>query len=286
MATPSGARHRDSEQRFLDLEAAVRSLTAASLRRRQLSVVEGDFVVSGGGGVIINDGGVLRAFHDNGEDSLYVGPVGGPGSAYAFVVEDRSGWGMVRAYEETDGDTKVFLGHETGRPEVKGWGTDVRFDATSDIGLDAGGAIFVNPSGQLQLGLNATQVYVGHTTTGSAANTRLETNGAIQRVTSSLRYKADVRDADIDPSAVLSVRGRTWVEKSDAGSPDAKRNVGFIAEELDAAGLTEFVEYDDEGRPDAIQYDRLSVGLLAVVKSQQAQLDALSARLDALETVA
>ncbi|GAA5122157.1 hypothetical protein GCM10023339_40120 [Alloalcanivorax gelatiniphagus] len=74
--------------------------------------------------------------------------------------------------------------------------------------------------------------------------------------------------------AVLQMRGRTWRDKAQVEQdPDTEdRYVGFIAEELDELGLTAFVEYDDEGQPNAIAYDRLSVALLAVLKDQERRL--------------
>jgi hypothetical protein len=258
MATPSGARHRDTEQRLLDLETGVRNLTAASLRRRQLSVTEGDFVVSGGGGVVIEDGGALQVKYDSGTDFLLAQEVV-PGW-FLFSVNDANNTALLSAAHNLNTDAiSVAIGNAVGRPAIAAWGNTVLLDT------DAG-------------------TFITHATTGSAANCRIETNGLILRVSSSRRYKTDVQDASIDPAQVLQLEGRTWVAREDEGNPDAPRYVGFIAEELHDLGLTEFVEYDDEGRPDAIQYDRLSVGMLAVAKSQQKQLDALSARLDALES--
>lgn len=83
MATPRAAEHRDLEQRIRDLEDQVRQLTGQALRRQQLRVDSGDFVVSGGGGVYVREGGDLQVEHDNGQpavtiaehtvDGLYVG---------------------------------------------------------------------------------------------------------------------------------------------------------------------------------------------------------------------
>jgi hypothetical protein len=129
----------------------------------------------------------------------------------------------------------------------------------------------------------------GLPTTGSAANVRRDsTSGAIQYVTSSLRYKDDPLDAVIEPREVLQLQPRTWVDKGvkERAEPGAeiRRNVGFIAEEVDEQpSLRQFVDYDDQGRPDAIQYDRLTVALLELAKTQQTQIDALATRLDALE---
>lgn len=72
MATPRGSVHRDLEQRLRDLEAKVQSLTSVALRREQLEVTSGDFVVSGGGGVVIREGGDLVTQYPSGSDCLTV----------------------------------------------------------------------------------------------------------------------------------------------------------------------------------------------------------------------
>lgn len=60
MATPNGARHRDLEQRLRDIEAQIRQLNTVALRRKQLAVTSGDFVVSGGGSIVVEDAGNLQ----------------------------------------------------------------------------------------------------------------------------------------------------------------------------------------------------------------------------------
>lgn len=294
MATPKGAKHQDLEQVLADLSAQVRALTAASLRRRQLGVTEGDFVVSGSGGVVVRDGGGVSVLfpEDIAGDSIstaaYLGDIAVlPGNTYGGTglwISDHQGNELLAAV--TDSSGLAAGGRFTVGQSFEPLNKAETFADTIVLEADGLMQLKAGPSAQLQLGLTAASVFVGHQTTGSAANTRLETNGLLARVTSSRRYKADIAPAEIDPAKVLRAEGRTWVDKDRAGDPDAPRHVGFIAEELHEAGLAEFVEYDDEGRPDAIQYDRLSVGLLSVVKAQQAQLDALSARLDALEGAA
>ena len=65
---------------------------------------------------------------------------------------------------------------------------------------------------------------------------------------------------------------------------------GYIAEDLDALGLTNLVFYDDQGRPDGIVSRAIPFYMLEIVKKQQAaiadhetQNAALEARLAALE---
>lgn len=55
MPTPTAAIPRDLETRLRSLEVGLREANARLLSRKQLSVTEGDFVVSGGGNVVILD---------------------------------------------------------------------------------------------------------------------------------------------------------------------------------------------------------------------------------------
>lgn len=295
MGTPRGSEHRDLEQRFRTVEQRCADLATRVLMQRQLSVTEGDFVVSGGGNVIVRDGGAIYSTHSNGMLAFYVGPFLSDPSTYAFIAQNPDGYGQLRAYHTNTGQDQVWIGHESARPQVVAYGNPVTVDSSTTIGIQAGTAVsivgqtgvFIDcPGDQLQLGLTGSATYIGHTTTSSAANARLESNGLLTRVTSSLRYKQDVEAADIDSGAVLSVEPRTWRDRAEveADPETTHRHVGFIAEELDAAGLVEFVEYDDQGRPDAVQYDRLTAALLTVVKTQQDQLDDLTRRVAALES--
>lgn len=124
-------------------------------------------------------------------------------------------------------------------------------------------------------------------TTGSSANLRLDpTFSTVARSTSSRRYKQDIEDAEVDPADVLALRSRTWRDRREVerDADTDHRIVGFVAEELDEhPTLKQFVEYDAEGRPDAIQYDRLSVALVELAKDQEQRLADLEQRVAALE---
>jgi hypothetical protein len=138
------------------------------------------------------------------------------------------------------------------------------------------------------------------------ANVRMDTStGQITWVASTERVKSDIQDLDVAPTVVLQLRPRTWLpgpvprqcpewahaqhagDECHAGEmldppADAPREVGFVAEELDALGLTEFVEYDAEGLPISIRYDRISAALIPVVQQQAQQITALQDALAAL----
>lgn len=127
-------------------------------------------------------------------------------------------------------------------------------------------------------------------TTGSAANLTLGFVGdtwTVAMSTSSERYKTDIAPVEVDPAEVLELTGITWVhndamDRSPVG--DIARNVGWHAEQIDSKpSLRQFVNYDEQGRPDSVEDSRMTVALLELCKAQQTQIDALTDRLDALE---
>jgi len=104
-------------------------------------------------------------------------------------------------------------------------------------------------------------------------------DGQAGYVPSSLRFKRDVEDAAIDTDALLQVEPVRYRYKDAVANlgDDAPTEVGVIAEQVDALGLTWLVDYDDGGQPISVRYDRLAVGLISVVQS-------LAERVAALET--
>ncbi|MCK48143.1 hypothetical protein DPM36_14350, partial [Listeria monocytogenes] len=62
---------------------------------------------------------------------------------------------------------------------------------------------------------------------------------------------------------------------------------GFIAEDLEEIGLSEFViyKYNDDGSKEieGIQYERLTVPLLEIAKNQQKELENLNERIEKIE---
>lgn len=106
-------------------------------------------------------------------------------------------------------------------------------------------------------------------TTTLAANARIGTEtGTLFRSTSSQRYKVDVQTAG-PLDALLDVRAVTYHDRAqvEAGVTEPTLAFGVIAEEVDALGLTMFVDYDDEGRPDAVAYERFGVALIPHVRA-------------------
>ncbi|NUV86587.1 tail fiber domain-containing protein [Streptomyces sp. KAI-26] len=111
----------------------------------------------------------------------------------------------------------------------------------------------------------------------------VEGDGTFARNTSSRRFKQNIRDINVAPEAVLSLRPRLYDRRPKEDGGDYLRDeFGLIAEEV-AETLPEIVTYDEHGRIDALRYDLLGVALLPVVQAQERRLRELEERLAALE---
>jgi hypothetical protein len=120
-----------------------------------------------------------------------------------------------------------------------------------------------------------------NTGTASAANVHILSNGFMLRSTSSLKYKRDVQDAPHGLVEVMALRPVTYKGKNPMDGESVFG--GLIAEEVHEAGLTEFVQYADDGTPDALAYGNMVSLCIKAIQEQQAIITALTARVEALE---
>lgn len=119
-----------------------------------------------------------------------------------------------------------------------------------------------------------------NTTTGNAANAWLNsTTGRLARSTSSLRYKVDAQPQSIPLESILALEPKSFFDKIeyDENPESAKRILGLIAEEVaEIPVLNELlVNYDSEGRPDAIAYPTIAVAILPLLKDLHQRVKAL-----------
>lgn len=146
--------------------------------------------------------------------------------------------------------------------------------------IDSSGNLLVgrtnNPSG-LSSSLYVTGAYSN--TTPSGANVFVNTDGSFFRSTSSLKYKTDVQDYSRGLEDVAKLRPVFYKAKS--GISTEQRFAGFIAEEIEAAGLTEFVQYAEDGSPDALSYGNMVALCIKAIQELKAEVDQLRAQLEA-----
>lgn len=96
--------------------------------------------------------------------------------------------------------------------------------------------------------------------------------------TSSVRFKTNIRDANLDPDEVLALQPRVYDRRGDDTPND---ELGLIAEEV-YDHVPEIVQFNDDGEIEALRYDLVGVILLPVVQRQAEQIAELTRRLDEL----
>jgi hypothetical protein len=129
-------------------------------------------------------------------------------------------------------------------------------------------------------------------------------NNRLLRSTSSIRYKFDIEPLDASFSDNVLKLTPVWYRSKAKADPSDWSYYGLIAEDVAEVDPRlvfwgyqedqfEHVETDgvserrlkdgEQKRPDGVQYERLSVLLIDVVKRQQAQIDNILLRIEDLE---
>lgn len=124
-----------------------------------------------------------------------------------------------------------------------------------------------------------------HVTTGSSANAYINAStGLLARSTSSLRYKVDVQPQEIPFDAILALEPKSYFDKSEyeehGSSEGLKRILGVIAEEVaEIPVLGELLmNRNTKGEPDSINYDRIAVAILPLLKNINSRLSVLEGK--------
>jgi hypothetical protein len=209
-------------------------------------------------------------------------------TASAIVARDASG--NFAAGDITIADKIIHAGDTD---------TAIRFPTANTVTIETNGAeqARVDSSGKLLMGEITPATSISHSictpgrlqseasytlTTASSANVFISTEGLFSRATSSLKYKTDVEDAELSYSEALVYGSRpVWYRSLSESDPSDYSYWGFIAEEV-AEIDPRMVHWGDDG-PEGVQYDRYVVHLVGVIQKQQQRLDALEARIAALE---
>ena len=153
-------------------------------------------------------------------------------------------------------------------------------------GSSANPAVKIDDDGNLGVGVTSmngvNRIYSAGSysaTTGLGANMVIESNGLISRSTSSQRYKNTIADATHGLAELMKLRPVTYKHNSNGDTVFS----GLIAEEVHDAGLTEFVQYDDDNRPDALAYGNMIALCIKAVQELKTELDNAKARIAKLE---
>jgi hypothetical protein len=134
-------------------------------------------------------------------------------------------------------------------------------------------------------------------TFASSANVYVNTDGSFGRATSSIRFKTDIEDLKIDTTSILSQMRPIWYRSLSENDKKDWSWYGFIAEELAEieprlvhwAYPSEDYIFNKETnktilkegaklRPDGVQYERITVFLVAELQKMRKELDTLKSK--------
>ena len=156
--------------------------------------------------------------------------------------------------------------------------------ATPAYGLDVQGTVGITGNSQLTGTLTVGVDDTGHDVKffGATASKYMEWDESADTLTvagslvetSSREQKTNIKDIKNILPAVLQMQGVKFDWK--VGQKD---NYGFIAEDMHEI-LPEVVSCNEEGKPQGIQYTKLTAVLVEALKEQQIQIDELKSRLN------
>jgi hypothetical protein len=247
------------------------------------------FVVNGDGNVGIGTSSPDRALTVNGQIGLnndFVSTKGG--TTFRIGYEAYTSTGGVNMF--TEGSIPLVLGtNSTERMRItSGGNVGIATTPSSDnrlqiFGSDSTSSNFAitlqNSSAAVLFRVrNDGLIYTGTTslspynyTTSNSSNCFIDSDGSLQRSTSSLKYKTNIRDYDKGLDIINQMRPVYYNGKNDGDTQFA----GLIAEEIHALGLTEFVQYAKDGSPDALAYSNMIALLVKGMKELKQELDTL-----------
>lgn len=126
-----------------------------------------------------------------------------------------------------------------------------------------------------------------------ASNLYMDNGGWLYVTSSSRRNKVDVQDITTPPELILDLPVRDWFDRAEAegyaayldGDEDEyvselpfRRVPGVVAEELEEAGLEQFVTYDAAGQTTGVMYERLTLLLIPLVRDLRDRITQLEAQ--------
>ena len=144
----------------------------------------------------------------------------------------------------------------------------------------SGGAYFSDLSGgnYTDLSINSRLFWIGDLPSHGAAGAHtvewVDSGtgiGYLAKKGSSRRFKSNIQTVDVNyASNMYNVDARSYSDALGNG-----RSIGFIAEEINDAGMREFVIFDSQGRPEGVAYAEMVAPLLTLVKEQKKRIDTL-----------
>lgn len=196
------------------------------------------------------------------------------------IVQASVAQGGLYTYNQVLGsgtDYSIGLQSETEAFIATGGTTTKRLTITSGgnvmIGTTTDNGFKLRVNGGSYLEGSVYSPYTYGNTSGGAANLGISSSGEFYRSTSSIKYKKEVKDYLKGLNEVMKMRPVSYYDKND--NLNANLYAGLIAEEIDNLGLKEFVQYSNDGKPDALSYSNMISILVKAIQELKQEIDTL-----------
>lgn len=177
-------------------------------------------------------------------------------------------------YSNASGNNNIALGVQAG------------YNITGSQNIDIGSGGVAGESNAIRIGTpgNQTAAYIagvdGVTSSGGVA-VYINANGQLGTVTSSRRFKYDINDLGDGSDKLMKLRPVMFRYKQAAPDGSHPLQYGLIAEEV-AEVSPDLVQYDKEGKPFTVYYNKLTPLLLNEFQKAHRRADAQQTEIAAL----
>ena len=197
-------------------------------------------------------------------------------------IDDNDLLGAIRfGGEETDQQVSAIIQAKCDAT----WATNdlptrLEFYTTPDGAGDAVLRMTIDKDGYLSV----PGVYSGNTS--SAANVHVTSGGFIYRSTSARKYKTNIQNYTVGLDKVNQMQPISYKSLTDTivdSDNVDKTYAGLLADDIHNLGLSEFVEYAENGEVENLFYDRMVAVCINAIKELSTKNDALEKRIEELE---
>ncbi len=229
----------------------------------------GAAITSGNADVFL--GGAAGALTTTGNGDVYVGWTSGTSgttAAYNTFVGAQTG------FNNTTGTSDLYLGFNSGVSNASG---------SNNVYLANGGVDGESNTTRIGGGQQSTYIAgIYGVTMGSGVPVYINSNGQLGTLTSSQKYKEDIRDMGDTTSALMQLRPVTFRYKAEYDKGERSLQYGLIAEEV-AKVYPDLVAYNPDGTPYTVRYQYLSSMLLNELQKQYTRAQTQEQRIAELE---
>ena len=210
----------------------------------------------------------VEALHDNTTGSLNTA-VGFSALLHCTEGIDNTAMGSNALFFITTGDNNTALGHDAGVNLTTGnnntaLGRSAGVNLTTnesnniDIGFNVGGV--TGESNTIRIGNNdITDTFIrgiSGTTIASGATVLVDSDGHLGTVTSSQRFKENIKPMDKASETLFSLKPITFRYKKEI-DPDGTSQFGLVAEDVEKIN-PDLVVRDEKGQVNSVRYDQVT----------------------------